>query len=181
MDLVQPIRDRKQINNIKNFLKARSGRDFLLFTLGINSGLRISDLLNLSVEDVKGKERISLREKKTGKLNDFPLSENCKKAIADYLKKTGLTEGPLFPGRDGGPLSRIQAWRILSEAAKQVGIKEPIGPHSLRKSYGYHIYKSGVDITRIQAILNHSSPGITLRYIGITKDEIDNIRISVDL
>jgi len=67
MEYVQPIRDKKQIENMKRFLRESNLRDWLLFILGINSGLRISDLLKLTVEDVAGQDRISIEETKTGK------------------------------------------------------------------------------------------------------------------
>lgn len=182
MELVEPIRDKKQIESMKKVLKSSNVRDYVLFVLGINSGLRISDLLNLTVEDVKDKDRISLREKKTGKAKDFPLSEKSKKVIANYLKETGMTEGPLFPSRKGDkPITRVQAYRILNDAAESVGIKESIGTHTLRKTFGYHAYQNGADITRIQKLLNHSSPGVTLSYIGITKEELDDVYINLDL
>ena len=154
----------------------------LNFVLGINSGLRISDLLNLQVEDVQGKERITLKEKKTGKTKDFPLSDSSLKIIDDYIKTTKLTSGPLFPSRKGSAaISRVQAYIILSEAARAVGIKEAVGTHTLRKVFGYFAYQQGIDITRIQQLLNHSSPGVTLRYIGITREELDNIYINLNL
>lgn len=181
MELVEPIRDKKQIQTMKEYLRAKNIRDYLLFTLGINSGLRISDLLTLTIEDVT-KERITLREQKTGKSKDFPLSATCRQAIDDYLKATGRRKGILFPSRKGrDPLSRIQAYRILKEAAKEIGIKDSIGTHTLRKTFGYHAYQSGVDITRIQKLLNHSAPSITLAYIGITKEELDAVYISLNL
>ncbi|MEF2245371.1 tyrosine-type recombinase/integrase [Paenibacillus sp. IITD108] len=78
-------------------------------------------------------------------------------------------------------MSRVQAYRILNDAARQVGIKEAIGVHSTRKTFAYHAYQSGVDITRIQKLLNHSSPSMTLAYIGITKMELDEVYISLNL
>jgi len=78
-------------------------------------------------------------------------------------------------------LSRNQAWKILSDCAKAVGIAENIGTHTLRKTFGFHAYISGVDITRIQKLLNHSAPSITLSYIGITQDELDAVYLSLDL
>ena len=81
MAFVQPIRDRKQIESMKKVLKANSLRDYCLFTLGINSGLRISDLLKLKVADVmdgkKVKDRITIREQKTNKSKDFPLGKTA--------------------------------------------------------------------------------------------------------
>ena len=89
MEFVQPIRDLRQIETMKKLLKQQSLRDFCLFVVGINSGLRISDLLKLRICDViengKLKDRITLREKKTNKFKDFPLSEKTKQALKEYL------------------------------------------------------------------------------------------------
>lgn len=182
MELVEPIRNKKQITALKNYLRGQNIRDYLLFVLGINSGLRISDLLTLTVEEVHNQERIRIREQKTGKMKDFPLSETCKKAIQEYLNATGIATGALFRGRKGSnPITRVQAYRILSEAAKAIGITESIGTHTLRKTFGYHAYMNGTDVTRIQKLLNHSAPSVTLSYIGITKEELDNVYIHLNL
>jgi site-specific recombinase XerD len=188
MEFVQPIRDKKALETMKKLLKANSPRDHCLFVLGINSGLRISDLLTLKVTDVadekgKIKDRITLREKKTNKLKDFPLGETSRKALKEYLDT--LDAGPdqsLFASRKGsGPITRQQAYRILNDAARAIGIKEKIGTHSLRKTFGYYAFQAGVDITRIQKLLNHSSPSVTLAYIGITQDELDDVYLNLNL
>jgi len=154
----------------------------VLFVLGINSGLRISDLLKLRVGDVKDKDRIAMLENKTGKYKSFPFSETCRKAIKDYLDSTDLHSHWLFPSRKGGnPITRIQAYRILTEAAHQAHIKDNIGTHTLRKTFGYHAFRQGVDIALIMQLLNHASPGVTKRYIGITQDELDNVYINLNL
>lgn len=70
-------------------------------------------------------------------------------------------------------IQRVRAWTVLNSAAKQSGIRENVGTHTMRKTYGYQLYQAGVDVTRIQNMLNHSSPNVTLRYIGITRDETD--------
>jgi site-specific recombinase XerD len=182
MKLVEPIRNKKQIEALKKYLRGQNIRDYLLFVLGINSGLRISDLLKLNIEDVQGQERISIREQKTGKAKDFPLSDTCKKAIHEYLKSTNIKTGCLFASRKvDKPITRVQAYRILNESAQRVGIKEAVGTHTLRKTFGYHAYTNGVDITRILKLLNHSAPSVTLAYIGITKEELDNVYITLNL
>ena len=187
MEFVQPIRDIKQIETIKKLLKQQSLRDYCLFVLGINSGLRISDLLKLRISDVsekgKVKDRIRLREKKTNKFKDFPLSNSTKSALKEYLKTREYNENePLFISRKNkGFLMRQRAYWILNEAARSIGIKEKIGTHTLRKTFGYHAYKNGYDIEIIQKLFNHSSPSITLRYIGITQDNLDDVYLSLDL
>ena len=187
MEFVQPIRNLKQIETIKKLLKSQNMRDYCLFVFGINSGLRISDLLKLRISDIaengKIKDRIRLREKKTNKFKDFPLSTSTKSALKDYLKKRNYTEDePLFISRKNkGFLLRQQAYKIINDVAKSVGIKEKIGTHTLRKTFGYHAYNNGYDITLIQKLFNHSSPSVTLRYIGITQDKLDDVYMSLDL
>lgn len=187
MEFVQPFRDLKQIDTIKKLLKQQNLRDYCLFVLGINSGLRISDLLKLRISDVsekgKPKDRIRLRESKTNKFKDFPISDNAKSAIKEYLKTRTIAENePLFISRKNkGFLLRQQAYRILNDVARLVGIKDKIGTHTLRKTFGYHAYNNGYDIAIIQKLFNHSSPSITLRYIGITQEQMDDVYLSLDL
>lgn len=188
MEYVQPIRDKKKIDAMKKVLKADSLRNYAMFVMGINSGLRISDLLTLKVSDVldeKGhiKDRVTIREKKTGKAKDFPFGDTTKKALKEYLNSFKyMPDMYLFPSRKGGrPLSRQQAYRIINDAARSVGIKERIGTHTLRKTFGYWAYQQGVDVTRIQKLLNHSAPSVTLAYIGITQEELDNVYLTLNL
>jgi integrase len=153
--------------------------------LGINIGLRISDLLNLKVADVLDKDIIRIKETKTGKTKVFKINKNAKKAISEHLNKLKdySPEDFLFKGRKGNnkAISRVQAWNILNNAAEIAGIKEKIGTHTLRKTFGYWAYKQGIDITLLQKIFNHSAPSITLRYIGITQDEINDVYINLNL
>lgn len=188
MNTVEAIKDAKMIDNLKRYLRNRSPRDYCLFVLGINSGLRVSDLLALKVGDVmagkKPVDRIVVMETKTGKKKQFPLSDNAKSALTEYLKsRPGASpDEPLFKSRVGNrPITRNQAYRILNDAAKAVGLKGTFGTHTLRKTFGYQLYARGIDVTRIQTMLNHSSPGVTLRYIGITQEEIDDIYLDLNL
>jgi integrase len=145
---VEPIRDPGKIAEIKRVLEQKRKRDELLFVMGINMALRIGDLLSLSIGDVlddKGQilRTIHLREQKTGKLKRLPINTSVKNALTNYLMERagcGPAE-PLFLSQKGGRLSRSQAWRILKEAGETVGLKN-IGTHSLRKTFGYHVYKS---------------------------------------
>ena len=187
MEFVQPIKDLKQIETIKRLLRQQNLRDYCLFVLGINSGLRISDLLRLRICDVsekgKPKGRIRIRETKTSKFKDFPISDNAKAAIKEYLKTRTIIENePLFQSRKNkGFFTRQQAYRILNDVARCVGIKDKIGTHTLRKTFGYHAHNNGYDITLIQKLFNHSTPSITLRYIGITQEQLDDVYLSLDL
>ena len=73
---------------------------------------------------------------------------------------------------DNRPITPTQAYRILNKTATKIGI-EAVGTHTMRKTFGYWHYQQYHDVAMLQAILNHSSPSITLRYIGISQDEID--------
>lgn len=188
MELVQPIRDIKHIEAMKKVLRLDfyGLRNVLLFTLGINSGLRISDLLNLRWRDLidlgKPVDRIVIRESKTGKAKDFPVGRTSAKAIRDYYGSIITTmDSYVFASKKGGRITRQAAWRILNEAAEAVGIKEAIGTHTLRKTFGYHAYQQGKDVAMVQKLLNHSSPGVTLRYIGITQEALDDVYLTLNL
>lgn len=174
MNIVEPIRDKKAITKIKSILAKQGIRNLLLFDLGINSGLRISDILKLKVSDVKNKSHIEIVEKKTGKKKKFLLNDKLKCLINSYVNdKNGLE--PLFLSQKGNYnfLSRGQAYKIIHDACRLAGLKCNIGTHTLRKTFGYHHYKQFKDIAILQTILNHSSPSITLKYIGINQDIID--------
>ena len=191
MEYVEPIRDRKKIDDIKKILKATNLRDYCLFTLGINSGLRICDLLNLKIKDVmdkkrKIKDRITIREQKTGKVKNFPIADTAKKVLMEYLITRDFSlDEPLFLSRKekGGKqtIGRQQAYRIINKIVRMVGLKEGYGTHTLRKTFGYHAYQSGVDISILQKLFNHSAPCVTLAYIGITQDDLDDVYLNLNL
>lgn len=187
MNFVQPIRDIGKIDAMKKILRGTSLRDYALFVLGINSGLRISDLLALTVADVadeKGiRDRISLKEKKTSKTKDFPVGSTARKALKEYLDtREANPAAPLFLSRkSGAAIQRVQAYKILNRAARAIGIPDKIGTHTLRKTFGFHAYKAGRDLSMITKLLNHSSPAITLAYIGITRDDMDEVYLTLNL
>lgn len=174
MQYVQPIRDKKKIEEIKAVLKENGTRDLLLFSMGINTGLRISDLLNLKVIDVWGKSHVEIKEQKTGKLKRFPLLGNLQLLIDEYVRNKDCFEY-LFKSRNGEnkPITRVMAYMIINVACRACGIQDNIGTHTLRKTFGYHHYQTFKDVAILQSLFNHSSPSITLRYIGITQDEIE--------
>ena len=107
MNTVEPIRDINTVNDIADYLRSRSERDYIMFLFGIYSGLRISDILKLRVRDVRGKEKIVMREKKTGKERKFPLNKVLKKNLASYIEQKKDYEF-LFRSQQGGnqPVSR---------------------------------------------------------------------------
>lgn len=171
---VQPIRSVEKIEDMKWSLKKWCGeRDYILFLLGINSGIRISDLLKFKIREIKGKKKITIREGKTKKPRDIHLT-NIYDELNNYIATQEGTEW-LFPSRKGDkPISRIQAYRQLNKASDMVDITDGIGTHTMRKTFGYWHYKQFKDVAELQKILNHSHPQITLNYIGITDEQIEN-------
>jgi integrase len=172
MRTVQPIRDKEKIAAMKAELLKTGLRNWFLFVLGINTGLRISDILKLKVKDVKGKTHLVIYEQKTGKYKRFRINRELQKHILSYTAKMDNDEYLFKSLRSPFPIKRIQAYKILNSAAKKIGISE-VGTHTLRKTFGYHFYKKTKDVALLQEIFNHSSPSITLRYIGINQDLID--------
>ena len=189
MKFVEPIRELHKISSMKKILLAQRERDYLLFVIGINSAYRISDLIRVQFhhvmdEKLKVRNHLILIEQKTKKENKVALSKGVKKAIETYVQNhyQGDPNEFLFKSRKGinQPISRVQAWQIISDAAEELGL-ENIGTHSLRKTFGYHQIKRGTNITLLMKMFNHSSESVTLRYIGITQDDMDAAVQALDL
>mgnify|MGYP000897545861 FL=1 len=178
---VEPIRDKTKIKQMYNYLNGKNPKYGLLFRFGLNTGLRISDILPLKVSDVfnaksRFREHLILNEKKTGKEKKVKLNNILRKSIQAYIKDEGLSlDSYLFYSQKGTHIGRVQAYRILSEAANIIGI-ESFGTHSLRKTWGYWTYKiSRYNIGLIMDTFNHSSVSITLRYIGVNQEQKDEL------
>jgi len=177
MNIVEPIRNKNDLHNVENILFNESGefglRNLLICLLGTNCGLRISDILNLDVGDVKNPSGVELIEIKTGKRKKFPINDKLKPLIAKFTKDRNNNE-PLFVSKHGNRMERTQCYRILNKACRKAGINYKIGTHTLRKTFGYHHYKKYKDVAILQKIFNHSSPLVTLIYIGINQDILDD-------
>ncbi|MEH7650843.1 site-specific integrase [Bacillus safensis] len=166
---VDAIKNKRDIERMK---KALHGRDLVMFVLGVSLGLRISDLLTIRVGDLRRQSHLAIKEGKTGKTRDIKLSSTVVKLAQ---KLDGDDDSYVFQSRKGvnKPISRVQAYRVLNAAAVRAGINIDIGTHTLRKTFGYQLYSKGINITRIMKVFGHSSEAQTLKYIGITADEID--------
>ncbi|XLP07232.1 tyrosine-type recombinase/integrase [Alteromonas marina] len=175
---VQAVKDLDTIRLIGHLLNRRYSQQMAdIWNIGINLALRISDLLAIRFEDIND-GRLLLREKKTGKQANIPLNPKADKIITRireeypehvYLFQSHRSRQSL--NREPRALSR----RAVGKAFEQVGeeLNLSLGTHSMRKTRGYHLYKSTKDIARVMKMLRHNSEGVTLRYIGITQDEID--------
>ena len=174
MKTVQPIRNRDDIERLRGAL--RSSRDHALVAVALNTGLRIGDILRLTVGDVTpDKTHIFVVQQKTGKTTRNLITPALRTVLDPYLVgKDPAT--PLFPSRrdPSRPIDRIQVYRLLETARRRAGIPYPISPHTLRKTFGWHHYAIHKDVALLQTIFRHSAPSITLRYIGVTADVIDD-------
>lgn len=184
---VEPIREKEKIKKLFLYLNGSDPRYALIFKFGINTGLRISDIMPLKAKDIfnekwQFREYLTLTEKKTAKEKKIKLNATLRRCIDQYVKNQRLAwDDYIFQSQKGGYLGRIQIYRVLKEAATDLGI-ENFGTHSLRKTWGYWTYKiSKYNIGLIMDTFNHSSPGVTLRYIGINQDQKDELYSIVQL
>lgn len=174
-------------NNNKRMIESRNK---MLFLVGINIGLRASDLCGLKYsffinDDGSFKEHYSLKPKKTRKTNKFVklyFNQTVKKAVTDYIAEYPIQDmdGYIFKSKKGnGAITEKSLWKIIVDVAKDAGLDGNYGSHSLRKTFGRFVYHNANDknnaIVVLQTIFNHSSPAVTSKYIGLTNDEISNV------
>ena len=183
MTTVDPIKNVKDIQALKDALH---GRDRLLFIVGINTSLRISDILELTFEqfaNLAHDRRVTVKEGKTGKTKTMYINDSIVQALEAV--PTAERVGYLFPSQKGGgakPISRVQAWRILNKAAERANLKHiNFGTHTMRKTFAYHAYTNDADLSVLMRTLNHSSQRETLRYIGIEQANINNVYENLNL
>lgn len=174
---VKPIKEKEVLKNFASeLLRNKHGqRDYTIFVFGVFTGLRISDILNLKVEDVKGKLKANIIEKKTGKKRTLNLMQLTNQIII-YLDEEHDGESEwLFPSpRDNTKhLATHQYYKIMQKTANILDL-DYIGTHTLRKTFGYNYYQKTKDLTSLMKILNHSSQSVTLRYIGIEEEELQS-------
>ncbi|MCM1063059.1 MAG: tyrosine-type recombinase/integrase [Eubacterium sp.] len=188
MSTTQPIRDPALLHEFMDFYleKEKNLRNYTLCVLGLNTALRITDVLGLRWGDLYDfnkncfLEHLSVKEKKTGKSNTIALNHSIIDTLTAYREQ--FPSAPesdicLFPSRKGvnQPISRCQAFRIIKRAAQSVGLCHNISCHSLRKTFGYHAWQQGTPPALLMNIYNHSSYQVTKRYLGIEQDDKDNV------
>lgn len=188
---VNPIRDEDDLKNFINYFKKKRDkevdpfkkklydRNYIMILVGVNTALRFSDLRRLTVGKVKFNYIIQ-RDKKTRKENKFSLHKDIFDEVQAYIKRQDLTDDDdfLFYSRKGvnKPLSRVQGYNIIQEIKDGIKLHYQVGTHTLRKTFGYWFYKQYGDVVALQSILNHSTPAMTLIYIGMQKVEVEEKR-----
>ena len=187
MGTTQPIRRNEEIEELKKyFLNKGEVRNYVLITMGINTALRISDLLELRWKDVWNcarncfKEHLTLEEKKTKKQQIIYLNTACISALQLLRKQVGDdvdAEWYLFQSRVGNNqhIGRNRAYSLIKHAWNELGYEGNVSCHSLRKTFGYHAWQNGISPAVIMTIYNHSSMEITKRYLTIEQDDKDRV------
>ncbi|WP_391123470.1 tyrosine-type recombinase/integrase [Psychrobacillus sp. L3] len=178
MNFVQPIRDPVLIKQIEQFLKNNNERNYILFLLGIYTGLRISDILSLKVKDLKEKNYLIINEKKTRKKKNNTRTIELNPILKRGLKKFLIDKSSddyVIKSRVGNnkPITRERAYMILREVANEFDI-DSLACHSMRKTLGFHLYQQTKDVVLVQKLLNHENPSYTLRYIGVEQDLVNS-------
>jgi integrase len=179
MAMTEPIRNKAQVRALADYyLNCGQYRNCCLILLSIHTALRVSDLLRLRWDDVYNFEtkrirsNITVTEKKTGKTNIIALNKRALQVLRRYAAQAAKPGGFLIVNdRTGKAISRIQAYRIVSAAARALKLQCRVSCHSLRKTFGYHAWKNGVSPAVIMEIYNHSSFAVTRRYLGVTQDD----------
>jgi integrase len=193
---VEPLRNRQQIEDIKELLQDQP-RNFCLFVVGINSGLRGGDLLSLSWKDVlyKGqiRDKLKVREHKEQKLRSIAITPHMRAALSAWLdvcvKDKGLDPSDvvktdwLFPSRVNvsKALTVTRLRQLVVEWTRKANIDGHFGSHSLRKTFGLHLRKRGVDLPTIMHALGHSNQSVTLRYLGVDEDTVIEACLKLNL
>ena len=193
MSTTQPIRSKQLLHDFKEYYltKQSNSRNDTLILMGLNTALRINDILHLTWGNVYCTEHrrfythLLITEKKTEKETRILINRELQETLLSYRKtQPSIADTDyLFPSprKTGFPLSRYQAYRIVRKAAEAVGIEDVIRCHSLRKTFGYHAWKMGTPPALLMEIYNHSSFQITKHYLGIEQDDKDAIFRDIQL
>lgn len=185
---VEPIRSKKAIATIKKLI-ADKPRDLALFTVGVNTNLRASDLVRLQVGQVRHCTKpgceIELKERKTGKARRITLNRSATEAIQSLLATDYMTDAgdhtPLFKSQRGAALEVSSVHRLVKGWCRAINLPGNYGSHSLRKTFGYHARQAGVSLAVLVELFNHSSQRQTLAYLGIQPEEIADVYLKLDL
>ena len=191
----QPIKDVKQLQALLYYLlskvdkaksdvkKYQADRNYMLVLVGLNTAFRAEDLLQLRVIDLNG--YVSIKENKTGKMQNFKMNKEFQKEVDAYVERWQLSKYDyMFLGQKkivngqkyNLPINRQQGHRIVSRAGDEIGIKFVFGLHSLRKTFGYQYINRGGNVLTLMKMYNHDSPDVTLRYVCWGKEDAEKER-----
>lgn len=192
---VYAFKSQAHINAISNYLFSKSSeklsyrcRNYLFFSLGLNLGFRASDLVQLKWKNIYHPSTCAFNlddwnvviEQKTGKTRQVVLNHPAQRAVTAYIQAMGLIPEALNPDeyvfasrkKNHGHVNPDTMRVIIKDAAAAVGVPFNVGTHSMRKTFGYNMYKATNDLAVVQRLLNHESQDVTVKYIGIDQERV---------
>lgn len=166
MNWVAPIKDDETLEKFKETLRSYDDKYYIMFEIGVGTGLQLQDILRFKVKDIAGKSSITVTIGAKNIKRTFKIPSDVRNTITEYSKDKKPGDY-LITGYAGSkqPLSREQAYRVFKAAGKSIGISS-IGAQTMRKTFAWRYYKETGDIYYLQNLFNHASPSITYRYIG---------------
>lgn len=166
MNWVAPIKEEETLEKFKNVLKETDRKYYIMFEIGVGTGMQLQDILELRNKDVTGKDEISVEIGTKRIVQTFKIPNELKEIITEYTKDKE-PDAYLITGysKTNAPLSREQAYRVLKQAGHSIGLGS-IGAQTMRKTFAWRYYKQTGDIYYLQNLFNHASPSITYRFIG---------------
>ena len=166
MNWVAPIKDEETLEKFKAKLREMDDKYYIMFEIGVGTGLQLQEILKFRNKDIRGKDSIEANIGTKNIRRTFQIPPELKQIINDYTEGKD-PEAYLILGHASSPapLSREQAYRVFKNVGKELGLNS-IGAQTMRKTFAWRYYKSTNDIYYLQNLLNHASPSITYRYIG---------------
>jgi integrase/recombinase XerC len=151
---------------------AACARDHAVLELLYASGLRVSEVAGLDLEDVDRDGRTVRVMGKGGKERMVPFGDAAAQALDRYLVERGEAPGPLFTNRRGGRLSVRSLYSVVRRGARAAGLTRRVSPHTLRHTFATHMLDAGADLRLIQELLGHSRLSTTQRYTHVSADQL---------
>ncbi|MDO4521950.1 MAG: tyrosine-type recombinase/integrase [Eubacteriales bacterium] len=166
MNWVAPIKDEETLQKFKDALREVDDKYYILFEIGVGTGMQLQEILKFRNRDIRGKDKIEASIGTKNIKRTFTIPEDLKKIINDFTEGKD-PDAYLIQGHasSAAALSREQAYRVFKGVGKEMGLNS-IGAQTMRKTFAWRYYKNTNDIYYLQNLLNHASPSITYRYIG---------------
>ena len=170
MNWVSPIKDEKTLEHFKQKLREVDDKYYIMFEIGVGTGLQLQEILKFKNKDIRGKSSIEAYIGSKNVKKVFEIPENLQQIILNYTEGKDPDDYLIIGHASSkAPLSREQAYRVFKSVGKEIGLNS-VGAQTMRKTFAWKYYKATNDIYYLQKLLNHASPSITYRYIGERPD-----------
>ncbi len=158
--------EKEQVDDLLQSAKTCSERDYLLLRFMWRTGVRVSEVINVTPKDVEFKNGVvNIRKAKGGRQRRVPLDQETLQMLSNYVLALNIPEEqPVFS------IKRTQVFNLVKKYGNMAGVK--IHPHTLRHSFAIHLVRSGTDLRRVQLMLGHSSLSITQVYLQFNDNDL---------